>query len=448
MRTPGRRIRATATRIRPRPLASTLAAVVIAAIPAAAGAGSFFVEGRAATGLTGHSDDGDASAREILGDAHAFTLLAPSAGYERITPRAAHSARYTLSTRLNLLDSGGNSVSNRADWASRFARSPDESLEVGASAHQGHTSAYDLAFPRVIEPLPAGGIHFVRADAHQSYGRALGRSWRAGQRARAAVYYPFRGDFNVDHSWEAGGGFDLERQFRYESVALSATARYVSIARPALPGGPDEGGALAETDRNVVAGALVRGSRALSRSVTAELGAGVAGVAHVESIAEPIVRPSAHAALTYDVAAGAAALAYQYDIDTRLNVGETQAMHLARLSGIVPVRRLEGVWLAGAAGFRSGAILDTRAGERVGRSRVFLLDGQIAWEFRRGFTTAVGVQAYQHDDRRDAAPVPARQRSRGQFMISIAGRLPAETPGEAAPPGVRPDAPIAPPAPD
>lgn len=404
---------------------------------------SFFGEGRISTGVTGHSDpEGEEEA--LLDDVHAFTLISPGVAYERSTPRSAHTARYALSTRLGLMGGGTNTLSNRADWGSLFSLSPEGDLALGASAHQGHTSAYDLALPRVVEPLPGEGIHFLRTDADQVYRHRLSPAWSFAQRARGALYYPMSGDFEVAHSYEAGGGLDLERRFRHESVTISVDGAYVSIARPELP---DDAGAETnwpQTDRHIVTSARAAGSRALGRFFTAELAAGAAGVAHVESPSSPIVRPSARAALHYEVAGGGAELSYQYDIDTRLNVGETSALHLAQLSGAAPVRAAEGVWLAGTAGYRRGSILDARNRESIGETRAFVLDGQIAWEFRRGFTTSVQLQTYRHDDRREPHHAAPEQRNRSQLMFTLATRFPPEGGAEAPPPGVRTDARAAP----
>ncbi len=390
--------------------------------------GELFAEGRVSAGVTSYTDD--TTEDGALENAHAFTTLMPSAIYRRLGGRTHHAARYTLSTRMNMLQAGSSTISNRLDWRSHIDASPSSELSLGASVHQGHTSAYDLVLPQIIEPFPAAGIHFVRSDVEQSFGHQLSRAWRIGQRARAGVYYPISGDLQVDHSYEAGGELDLERQFRYEAVTGGLYGRYVSIARPEV-----DGAELPVRDRHVVGGLRISGSHALSERWTAELGGGVAGVADVESPSDPLVRPTARAALSYGLAGGSAGLSYSYDIDTRLMSAETSATHLAQLAGGVPVTTMDGVWVAGAIGYRSGRIIDSREGDSLGTNNVLLVDGQIAWEFRRGLAASAQVQTHQQT-RTDIPTMPRQRSNRSQFMLSLAARFPPEG-GDAPPPGVR-----------
>jgi hypothetical protein len=394
------------------------AATAFTSAPAAANT-QFAVEGRVSAGVADLSDS-SAEDEGRFANLDAFTMLMPRGLMLRSSARAHHLGSYTLSTRLNLARAGGNTLSNRVDWRSRILTSPDGDLSFGAGVHQGHTSAYDLAFPQIVEPFPSGGIHYMAGDAHQRYAHRLGRVWYLGQSAEAGLYYPFRGDFEVDHSYQAGGGLELQRRFRYESITGGIRGRYVSIARPEV-----EGGALPTSDRHVVGNVDLSGSRALSPVLTADLGVGLVAASNVEGLGDPLILPTARALLRYMVGAGSAGLSYRYDIDTRLVVGETSAMHLVQLSGVVPVRSLDGVWLAGAVGYRTGQILDTTSRAFLGRSNVFLLDGQVAWEFRRGFTASARVQSHQHR-RSDLEGAFGGQQSRSQVMLSLSARYPSE----------------------
>ncbi len=401
------------------------------ASPAAGEANNrFYAEGRVSAGVSDTADDASDDGR--FANVDAFTVLMPRGIFTRSSPRAHHLGSYTLSTRVNLRRARGNTLSNRVDWLSRIFTSRDGELSLGAGVHQGHTSAYDLALPRVVEPFPAGGIHFLSGEGSQRYGHRLGRAWHITQSAAASAYYPIEGDLEVAGSYQVGGGLDLRRRFRHETVTGSLRGRYVSISRPII-----EGLDLPENDRHVVAGAEVFGSRALSARWTAELGAGVVGAAHVESMGDPLLLPSARASLRYALAEGSTALSYRHDIDSRLMVGETSAMHIVALSGLYPVPTLEDVWLAGALGYRNGRILDTHSGDFIGRSEVLLIDGQIAWEFRPGFTAAARVHTYQQRRDETSAALTGEQ-SRSQFMVTLSARFPADSsmpvpPGAGAP---------------
>jgi hypothetical protein len=394
-----------------------LAAAALYSAPAAANT-EFAVEGRVSAGISDHVD-GAAEEEGLLANVDAFTLLMPRALMMRSSSRAHHVGSYTLSTRLNLLRAGGNALSNRADWTSRILTSRDSELSFGAGVHQGHTSAYDLAFPRIVEPFPSGGIHYLAGDATQRYAHRLGRAWSLAQSAEAGFYYPFRGAFDLDYSYQAGGGLELRRLFRYESITGGVRGRYVSIARPEL-----EGVDVPITDRHVVGNVDVGGSRSLTPVLTGDLGVGVVAASNVEAMGDPLILPTARAMLRYDVGAGSAALSYLHDIDTRLVVGETSAMHLVQLSGVVPVRSLDGVWVAGAVGYRTGRILDTASADSLGRSNTFLLDGQVAWEFRRGFTASARVHTYQQ--RQSYLEEVGVQQSRSQLLLSLSARYPSE----------------------
>jgi len=379
--------------------------------------------------------------------ADVFFTIRPGLLYAYDAPRMIHDINAEGEIIYYLRHSSEPSVNVRGGWRAMFLPGPRSEMIVTANAGKGvltalsTTTSSDATGPTVT---PIGKVDVQQADAGEDL------SWTAGKQTRITqnllARYSATDDSNgmpmtgtKSDTREVGGALGFERDFRNDTLSLTADASYLRLERIA----PDGAVMPSRLDHQLNPRGQLAWRHDIDRQWSTSLAGGVVFVNPVGTDKyNPGVKkqsgtfPTGDATLAYSEAWGRATLAVRHGVSPNLFIAQNTVDDNAVLQVALPLpwldetRRNPKLALQSSLGVERTKLIDTDAS--AGPESTFYLaraDVSVGYSPQPGFTYGVRYElVYQTGNSSATMGIPSYFRNTLYFTFAI--RYPDRVAGE------------------
>ncbi len=355
-----------------------------------------------------------------------FLELAPGLTLFSDQQTSRHIITYTHPYTMFLGESEANAHADAAEWRAMFTLSPRDELMTGISAYMSTTRLDALrnsSDTMTVDPTLLGDNTILRVDAVENYTRDLSRDWRVLQNAGAGLVYPIDTVGPQPTRYLGRLGFGIEHTAGDNAYALLGEGTYYVLSPI-----EEDGVEIEPSEEQIISTAAFRYRRDLSRTLMAEVIAGVTGAMRPGELGDGIWAFTPSAALRYNEDLYEAELSVSRSVSPSLITGQTYLSDAVRLRGVVPIHREAQILMRSSVGYAQNRVLDLENDELQSRFNSWVADATIGWYPDDLPSVFLRYSHYQQSGNEDDNLV-APDYHRNLVMLSVAGIWPSREMG-------------------